>query len=123
MLGYIFILLLALPCSAGAGMLDVDYFKPSPTKAFMWSAAVPGGGMFYLDHQLPKANRQYFSKGMLFLITQGAAAYFIVDRAGKGKDVMPLVGGLFLFKILEFSTVIDEAETMRHNRMALSLSR
>ena len=55
------------------GNLDIDYIKPSPTMAFMYSALFPGGGYFYLaENCRPISASKYKAHGTeLWVAVQG----------------------------------------------------
>ncbi len=100
-----------------ATSLDLDYYKPSPTKAFCQSLFLPGGGYYYLD----KYDKKYEMKGFMFLaLTVGSLIY--LNSQLKTKDsgdiyitfaMVPVVG----IRIWEFNSVIDDAEKERFKNM------
>jgi len=96
-----------------AGILDIDYIKPSPTKAFARSLIIPGGGYFYLSEVSPLKNYEYI--GMLYLgVTIGA--YLLTVDAIKKKNSFKASSGImaiFLIRLFEFGNTIDDAEMER----------
>ena len=111
----LFIFLFFFVVHAKASSLDLDYYKPSPTKAFCHSLFLPGGGYFYLD----KYDQKYEMKGFMFLaLTVGSLLY--LNSQLKTKDsgnialaMFPIVG----IRIWEFNSVIDDAEKERFKNM------
>lgn len=112
--------LLALPATSWAGKLDLDYYHPSPTKAFMWSAVAPAGGMFYLAGQVPQ-NIEYIEQGVMFLAVEAAVLYLFYNQARQRKNVVLPLTVFMGIKIFEFDAVIDAAETERHKKMMSDL--
>ena len=109
--------LLLLPSASWAGKLDIDYYRPSPTKAFMWSAVVPGGGMFYLSDY--ERGDGIMRSAFLFLAIEGGLFLLAKNRADKGKDLALPLGALFCVKVFEFDMTIQKAEKLRHTSIIL----
>ena len=107
-------ILIALPAAAQAGKFDIDYYRPSPTKAFMWSAAVPGGGMLYLSDY--DRDGRIVRSALAFMAIEGALLLLAKNRADKRESLMLPLGALFVVKIFEFDFSIDKAERLRHTR-------
>lgn len=120
MRNFILIALLTLPATSWAGKLDLDYYHPSPTKAFMWSAVAPAGGMFYLVSQRPRGDAEYIEQGLLFLIVESSVLLLLYTQAKNGKNIVAPLTVFMGIKIFEFDTVIDAAETERHKMMMMA---
>jgi len=110
------LLFVLVPGKLMAGKLDIDYIKPSPTKAFMYSFLVPGGGYFYLAEQNVggKGNTR---KGLTFFAL-GAAGYLVTaSNISKGhpNSVLASVAVVLALKLWEFDSVIGDAEKERWN--------
>lgn len=103
--------------TARAGMLDIDYLHPSPTKALTYSLIFPGGGYFYLSGDSPKPNSRYFSRGLLFFFGTAALTAFTISQAKKDPAGGALMGVMMLvgLRIGEFSQVTTDAEQDRHS--------
>lgn len=117
----IFAALLSMPATSWAGKLDLDYYHPSPAKAFMWSAVAPAGGMFYLASQTSWKNADYVEKGLLYIAAESVVIYLVQNQARHGKNIFLPLTVLMGIKIFEFDAVIDAAETERHKRMMSDL--
>lgn len=91
-------------------LLDIDYVKPSPTKALMYSAIFPGGGYFYLGD----VNSKYQVHSILFLLAGVASYWYVVNQASKNFiSAYPAIAIAVSLRIWEFSSVIDAAEKER----------
>jgi len=106
--------LLALP--ARAGVLDVDYMRPSSTKALLYSAFFPGGGYFYMAEQSHKPKNHYAARGVLYLGITAAAVAFTLSQTQKDPAGGALMGGFMIVsvRLLEFSSVTTDAEQDWH---------
>lgn len=110
--------LISLSPSAWAGPLDIDYLKPSPSKALAYSIVLPGGGYFYLAGASANPYGEYKIRGALYFAAGVAAAAWAITEADKGSSVAYLGVGAFLgLRILEFGDVTSDAETDRHTAL------
>ena len=112
-----FLLAALLALSPGhllAGKLDLDYIKPSPTKAFMYSFFIPGGGYFYLSTQ-SIAHKGMARKGIAFFALGAAGYYFTASSIVKKHphSVLASTVVLLTLKLWEFDSVIGDAEKER----------
>ena len=97
--------------------LELDYIRTSPSKAFMYSAVVPGGGYYHLSSV--SYNSKYERKGVIFSLL-GLGSYFLLATQIKNKDSFaPVLAGAAVLgiRIIEFSSVIDDAEHERYQAM------
>ncbi len=105
------VLMVSVSQTAWSGRLDVDITQVSPTKAFIYCLAFPGGGHYYLS----KINPEYKNKFYFFLglgIASGALMY-TQTRVKNNAFLVPtfmFVGGL---KLWEFGSANDGAEKER----------
>jgi hypothetical protein len=114
--------ILALLCcfcaapNAWAGKLDIDYLHPSPAKALGYSLVIPGAGYFYLSGHNP--DKAYAQRGLLFLGLTVGAYLFTADKAKDNEHGMVLagIGALAGIRLIEFSTVVDDAEGERFEK-------
>ena len=115
--------MLAVVPSASAGNLDIDYLRPSPAKAFMYSAVLPGGGFFYLAEKSKNPHGEYKLRGMLYLVLTAGAAVFTISQINKDLAGGAAVGtvGFVALRLMEFGDVIDDAETDRHQALKEAL--
>lgn len=99
--------------SVRAGKMDIDYLKPSPTKALAYSLIIPGGGYLHLSGQDPY--KGYMQKGILYLALTVGAYAFTADQFRKGESASALMGltCLITMRVYEFGEVTDDAERDR----------
>ena len=115
------IVLLLTAAPARAGILDMDYIRPSPTKALLYSAILTGGGYFYLAEQSPKPNNKYNLTGVLYLGASIAAIALIISHTSNDPFGGALMGTVALvgIRITEFGGVTTDAERDRHTHFKL----
>ena len=99
-----------------AGKLDLDYIKPSPTKALAYTLVIPGGGFFYLSKASKAPDKWYQARGVLYFAATALVAASTVSQARQhsGMGVGLGLAGLFWLRVMEFGDVIEDAETDRY---------
>ena len=97
-----------------AGKLDIDYIRPSPTKALMYSVIFPGGGYYYLNDV--ERYSEYVANGLIFTLGSAAIILLATSQAKNGLPLTTVAGviGFIGFRILEFDSVVDDAEKARY---------
>lgn len=94
-----------------AGVLDVDYYKPSPAKALGNSIIIPGGGYLYLSEHNNK--NSYEIKAIAFFVAGAASYLFMADQIRNGSAFFG-VAAFAGVRLLEFNWVTENAERDRH---------
>lgn len=105
-----------LSTASWAGKLDIDFLKPSPTKALAYSTLVPGAGYFYLSKNSNNVENDYTQRGLLWLTLGVAATFYTASqiRDNSSGGIALGVGALLTFRLLEFGQVTTDAEIDRH---------
>lgn len=101
-----------------AGILDIDYIRPSPTITAVTSITLPGAGWFYLDSVTndPYLSGNYQLKGWFYLLTTSVLVCYIVNNlSSKNKTfIWPAFALTIGIRFTDIFSSIDAAERERY---------